>query len=87
MEHHVGGGVAQPEVALGHSGLAQVETGLVSSEPTLRGQLSRNSGDWREYEPQYLLTHNSRGVDSGEGEVHVGGDHGGLVLVLRLEAA
>ena len=35
----------------------------------------------------YLLADDGRGVDSGEGEVHVGGDHGGIVLVLRLEAA
>ena len=35
----------------------------------------------------YLLADDGRGVDSGEGEVHVGGDHGGVVLVLRLEAA
>ena len=40
-----------------------------------------------ETEPRYLLADHSRGVDSGEGEVHVGGDHGGIVLVLRLEAA
>ena len=40
-----------------------------------------------ETEPRYLLADHSRGVDSGESEVHVGGDHGGVVLVLRLETA
>ena len=40
-----------------------------------------------ETEPRYLLADHSRGVDSGESEVHVSGDHGGIVLVLRLEAA
>ena len=38
VEDHVGGGVAQAEVALGHSRLGQVEASLVSGEPALGGQ-------------------------------------------------
>ena len=38
VEHHVGGGVAQSEVALGHSRLAEVEASLVSGKPALRGK-------------------------------------------------
>ena len=49
--------------------------------------MSKKKTEKVETEPRYLLADHSRGVDSGEGEVHVGGDHGGIVLVLRLEAA
>ena len=35
MEDAVSGSVAEPEVVLGDGGLSQVETGLVTGEPTL----------------------------------------------------
>ena len=35
----------------------------------------------------YLLSNHGGGVEGAEGEVHVSGEHGGLVLVLGLESA
>ena len=34
----------------------------------------------------HLLTDHGGGVEGGESEVHIGREHRGLVLVLRLEA-